>query len=103
MFRDRKEKKLSDADKGALLALLREGRSVTYVANAHGVDRKTVALWRDRYEQTGHFKRKKKAQGQEESSLPKKIGEFAMRLGLSPLQPLKKLLVDLIFLFMFLF
>jgi hypothetical protein len=45
----------------------------------------------------------KKAQGQEESPLPKKIGEFATRLGLSPLQPLKKLLVDLIFLFMFLF
>ena len=52
--------------------LLREGRSVTYVANAHGVDHKTVVLWCDRYEQKGRLKRKKGTE-------PKRVEEFTTR------------------------
>jgi transposase len=48
-----------------LCCLLRKGRSVTYVANARGVNRKTVVLWRGRYEQIGQLKRNRAQQESE--------------------------------------
>lgn len=57
MFRERTSQKLTEADRGSIVSLLREGRSVSYVASSLGMDRKTVTLWRDRFAETGHVKR----------------------------------------------
>ena len=53
--------KLSSVDKGRILALLEEGYSQVQIAAIIGVNRKSVALWKKRWEEEGHVERKPKS------------------------------------------
>jgi hypothetical protein len=45
LFRDRNTKKLTDADKGRIIAILQSGRSVVNLAAELNLNKRTVALW----------------------------------------------------------
>ena len=90
MFRERNTQKLTEADRGAIISLLNDGKSVTYVANSLGFAEKTVRLWQRRFNDTQNVKRAK-GSGRPKSTTPAEDRKLVAAVRAKPITTAQEL------------
>lgn len=84
MYRVNRNKSLSQAERGAIIALTQEGKSIGQISNSVGCGRSTVVLWQNRFLQTGDIQRKT-GSGRPRSTTPEQDQEMRQFVEAQPI------------------